>query len=232
MTASRANRKTMTENRIWTFGAAVVILAIIGLGWLLGISPKLAEADAATSARVLVDQQNEEHAARLVVLRDQFENLADIKRELSDLQKELPSHADVEGFIEYATGVATQAGVVISTITALEPAAYGTGDAVVEEPAEAPAEEPAEAPAEGGTTTPAPDQGAPVAGAGSGLYSIGISVEVEGSPEQVMTFARLLQESKRIFLSTQVTFDSGGQGILGGTVTGHLFVLGSAEPTS
>ena len=84
-------------------------------------------------------------------------------------------------------------------------------------------------PAEGEATTSAtPPSDAGTQGT-TGLYSIGISVAVEGSPEQVMAFSRLLQENKRIFLATQVTFDSGGAGILGGTVSGHLFVLGSPQ---
>lgn len=217
----------MTENRIWTFGAAVVILGIIGLGWLLGISPKLAEADAATEARVLVDQENAAHAATLVVLREQFENLDELEKQLEELQQELPGEADVEGFIEYTVGVAAQAGVVISTITALESAPYGAGS-LGEQSAEAPPADPVDPPAEGEATSSAPpsESGTPET---TGLYSIGMSVAVEGSPEQVMAFSRLLQENKRIFLATQVTFDSGGAGILGGTISGHLFVLGSPQ---
>lgn len=219
----------MTENRIWTLGAVLVILGIIGLGWLLGVSPKLAEAEAATEAKVLVDQQNEEHAATLVLLREQFEHLDELESELEGLREELPSEADVEGFIEYATGVAAQAGVVISTITALEPSVYGAGGAVVEAPAETPDDDAADAPTEDGAVAPSAPQPDTTAGARSALYSVGISVAVEGSPEQVMAFSKLLQENKRIFLSTQVTFDSGGAGILGGTVSGHLFVLGGAS---
>jgi hypothetical protein len=218
----------MTENRIWTFGAAIVILGIIALGWLLGISPKLAEADAATEARVLVDQENAVHAAKLVVLREQFENLDELEEQLKELQKELPGEADVEGFIEYTVGVAAQAGVVLSTITALEAAPYGAGS-LGEQTGEAPPAEPVDPPAEGAATASTPptaDTGTPDT---TGLYSIGISVAVEGSPEQVMAFSRLLQENKRIFLATQVTFDSGAAGILGGTVSGHLFVLGAPQ---
>lgn len=218
----------MTENRIWTFGAAVVILGIIGLGWLLGISPKLAEADAATEARVLVDQENAAHAAALVVLREQFENLDELEEQLGELQKELPGEADVEGFIEYTVGVAAQAGVVISTITGNEPASYGAGS-LGEQSAEAPPAEPVDPPAEGAATASAPPSSDAGTQGTTGLYSIGISVSVEGSPEQVMAFSRLLQDNKRIFLATQVTFDSGGAGILGGTVSGHLFVLGPPQ---
>ena len=220
----------MTDNRIWTFGAAIVVLAIIALGWLLGISPKLAEADAATAARVLVDQQNAEHAAKLAVLREQFENLDELEEQLEELQKELPDEADIEGFIEYTVGVAAQAGVVITTISALEPAVYGSGT-TGDQPAAPPPAEPVEPPAEGeeDATTAAPPAVDPSAQRPAGLYSIGVSVAVEGSPEQVMAFSRLLQENRRIFLGTQVTFDSGGAGILGGTVSGHLFVLGSPK---
>jgi Tfp pilus assembly protein PilO len=220
----------MSANRIWVFGAAVVILAIVVLGWMLGISPKLAEADAASGDREAVEQQNDQQEAVLVVLREQFENLDDLKRQLKELQGELPDAPKVESFIEYATGVADSSGVVISNIKADEPVAYGYDPAAPPPPAPAPSATPA--PTDGATadgtgaaavpTTPAPAVVQPAA-----LYSIGISIEVQGSPEQVMAFSKQLQDGKRIFLPTAVAFSSGSAGVMGGTVTGYLFVLGS-----
>jgi Tfp pilus assembly protein PilO len=219
----------MNANRIWTFGAAVVILAIIILGWMLGISPKLAEADAASADQAAVEQQNAEQEAVLVVLREQFENIDQLKLKLKDLQGELPDAPQVESFIEYATGVATSAGVVISNIKAIEPVAYGVDPTAIQPVAPPPAETP---PAEGGDAATTPVTPPPVVVQPAALYSIGISIEVQGSPEQVMAFSKLLQDGKRIFLPTGVTFDSGDQGLLGGTVTGYLFVLGSAATDS
>jgi hypothetical protein len=225
----------MTANRIWIFAAALGIVGIVALGWLLGISPKLAEADAAAASQVGVDQQNAEQEAALVVLRDQYEHLDDLKKQVTDLRKQIPDHPEVEGFIEYATGVAASSGVVISTITALEPTLYGGTPAEVAPPADAPATDgEASSATTGATATPTPgdasstgtsDESTPVGPAE--LFTVSITLAVEGSPEQVMAFSRLLQDGNRIFLPTQVTFTSGSQGVLGGTVAGYVFVLGS-----
>ncbi|MCU1418125.1 MAG: hypothetical protein JWP32_2299 [Schumannella sp.] len=227
----------MTANRIWIVAAALGIVGIVALGWLLGISPKLAEADAAVASQVSVDQQNADQEAVLVVLRDQYEHLDDLKKQVKDLRLEVPDRPEVEGFIEYATGVAASSGVVISTISALEPTLYGGTPAEVAPPAEAPAAdgEASSAPT-GDAATPTTGGDASSIGTSDGestpagpaeLFTVSITLAVQGSPEQVMAFSRLLQDGKRIFLPTQVTFTSGSQGVLGGTVAGYVFVLGS-----
>lgn len=219
----------MTGNRLWILGASLAIAGIVVLGWLLGISPKLAEGDVAIASREAVEQQNAAQEAVLVGLKKQFEDLEGLKVELEDLQKQLPSNPEVEEFIGYVNDAAVLSGVVVSNIVAVEPTGYGaTADGVAP---------PAAPPAEGSGTTPEGDPATPATPAAgtpsavgadlTSFFSVGVTIQVEGSPEQVMAFSKLLQESERVFLDSQVEFTSGSQGILGGSVTGFLFVLGS-----
>lgn len=214
----------MTKNRIWIAGAAIVILAIVGLGWMLGISPKLAEADAAAAVRENVESQNAVLEAANAVLREQFENLDELEAELEELQAELPDKPEVEAFIAYINEEALKAGVTITNIAMVEPSTYGTTE---DGESAAPAEDASEAPpAEGESEAPAPEGQAEAASSlSTWLFSVGLGVTVQGFPEQVMAFSKGLQNSERLFLNSGVVFTSGAVGELGGTVTGSLFVL-------
>lgn len=216
----------MTRTRIWIAGAVVIILTIAGLGWSLGVSPMLAEADAATEARTGVEAQNATLEAANAVLLEQFENIDELESELEKLREQLPDGPEVESFIDYINGAAAAAGVVVSTIEAVEPNTYGTG------PDGLPIAPPGESttpPAEGEAASPLADGGAAAAQIGTLFYSIGLRVTVQGSSDQVMAFSRGLQNGERLFFSKSVLFTSGSNGELGGTVAGHLFVLDSPD---
>lgn len=216
----------MTRTRVWIAGAVVVILTIAGLGWTLGVSPMLAEADAAAQTRSTVETQNTVLAAANEVLREQFENIDELETELAELRTQLPEGPEVESFIDYINEEAIKGGVIVSTIEVVEPSTYGADGEEGAPPAE-----PTTPPAEGETPAPAAaGQAAAATQIGAMLYSVGITVTVQGSEEQVMAFARGLQDSDRLFFGKSVTFTSGSVSELGGAIRGHLFVLDLMDP--
>ncbi|HPM53090.1 MAG TPA: hypothetical protein PK282_12730, partial [Rhodoglobus sp.] len=63
------------SNRLWIFGAVLASIAIVVLGWVVGISPKLAEGDAAATQRQNVDSQNLAQEQANVLLKEQFSKI-------------------------------------------------------------------------------------------------------------------------------------------------------------
>ena len=63
----------MDKHRMWIVGAVLAIVAVLALGWFLGISPQLDEARAANTDRQNVEIQNAAYAAQLETLKKQFE---------------------------------------------------------------------------------------------------------------------------------------------------------------
>ncbi len=223
----------MTGNRIWIFVAIVAIVAIVALGWILGVSPKLAEADVAVAQQQDVDAQNATQEAALVTLRKQFTNLKTIKAELTDLQTEIPSAPGLEAFLDALKALAETTGVTLVNIAVEEATSYGGAavDGVAPAPAPAPAPDgvvvdgvpPAPDGANQSTLGPQPD-----ANLAAQLFTVGVSIKVEGLGSQVIEFARAVQEGKRLFLGNVVSFTSDD----GGTVSGYLFVVRSPRGTA
>ncbi len=114
----------MKANRLWGLGAVIAMVAIVALGWVLGVSPKLAEAEAAAAELANVEAQNAAQEAILVTLRAQFDDLNPLLEELQALRLQVPGAPLTEDFIDYIRTTAADAGVTISTITLLEPTAY------------------------------------------------------------------------------------------------------------
>lgn len=115
----------MTGNRIWIVVTVFAIAAILGLGWLLGASPKLAEADLALEQQRSVETQNLIHEATLVNLREQFENIDEIEGELAELREEIPEAPELEAFIDSVNATAVETGVAIVRIAAAEAVTFG-----------------------------------------------------------------------------------------------------------
>ncbi|MFP7762203.1 type 4a pilus biogenesis protein PilO [Marisediminicola sp. LYQ85] len=195
----------MTE-RIWLIGASLLIVAIVALGWLLGISPQVTAADEARAEKEGVEQQNAAQEIALIQLRDQFENMDVLEDQLSELESQIPPRQDFDVFLDDIVGLASDAGVALTGFTASEALAYASeaeGDAAPADPTVA----------------------------ATGTFTIPITISLEGSPQQILDFTAAVQESTRLTLVTNVTFSSGDGAA--GTVTGHLFVVrGSAGATA
>jgi Tfp pilus assembly protein PilO len=176
----------MNGNRIWMIGTALAIVGVLALGWLLGVSPKLSEADLADEQRLSVELQNATQEAALLKLRDQFDRLPELEEELAALRKELPESHEIDSFIDSIWDATVQSGAVFTTVEAAEAMPMATVEA---------------------TETAATD--------GSGSFTIQMTISVGGSFEQVVAFSRLMQEGRRTFFAPTFTSDDSGATLTG-----------------
>jgi hypothetical protein len=218
----------VTGNRLWMLGVALASVAVIALGWILGISPTLAQADLASSQAQAADSQNAVQQAALVKLKGQYDKLPELSAQLKQLQLAVPETANLDDFLDQLQAIAQSTGVSITTFTAAEGTLYGGGTATAAAPAPTPTA--TATPAPGGTSA-ASGTTAPAASAGitDRLFSVPVTVAVKGTPEQVMAFTDASQKGIRFFLVTGdqftgATSPDGG----GGTLTGFVFVVHGA----
>ncbi len=198
----------MKGNRLWALGSFAAIAVIVVLGWVLGLSPKLAEADMAIAQQQTVDQQNLIQEAALVTLREQNDNIDELTADLEDLHKQVPATQEVDVFIDSAQRAAAAAGVVIMRLVAAEAGEYGAAPVGEGQPV------PEAGPVEG---TPAPP----------GLYTIALDIEVKGTPEAVIRFSELMQLGERIYFLPTFSYTPDSTS---GVLNGFLSVM-AAAPT-
>jgi Tfp pilus assembly protein PilO len=201
----------MSSRRIWIAGCALVMVASVALGWLLGASPLLSAASADGEAREAAQAQNTIYSEELAALKVQFEALPQLESELGELRDELPPGADQPDYLAQLASAAQRHGVQLTSITAADAVAYAPAVAelpAVETPpadAEAPAAD-AEAPA---ADADAEAQPAPVvAGAGvpvtsplvtaENFVSIPVTLALEGNYGNVLDFVESVQKGTRL----------------------------------
>ena len=123
----------MDKSRLWTLGAAVVIVAVVLLGYVLGVMPRLTEANAAREARVAVEAQNAAHEAELVELQRKFAGISALRFQAEELRAAVPAEADVDALIGQLDAIAAGSQVTITAITVTDALPYAP--AVPEAPA-------------------------------------------------------------------------------------------------
>ncbi|TFD52043.1 hypothetical protein E3T55_07080 [Cryobacterium frigoriphilum] len=114
----------MDRNRIWMFGAALVMGVTLVLGWLLGISPKLTEVSAARAERVAVEAQNEVYELQLDALQNDFEDIDGVQRELAELRTSVPTGAQLPDFVAEVSALAAENGLSLSAMTVSDAEPY------------------------------------------------------------------------------------------------------------
>lgn len=199
----------MNANRIFAIVTVLVIGAIFGLGWFLGVSPLLAQAALADADRLAVEQTNLAETAKLEQMRAIYEQVDELEVELADLRVSIPAEVDSDFIYRLFADYQAASGVVVKTITTAEAVPYGTvtagGDAAV----------PAPAPSDG-------SGGTPTASAPAEFYTVPLTFGFESQPvASVYAFAEQLQASPRLFLVTSIVADSTASS----TVTAYMFVM-------
>jgi hypothetical protein len=243
----------INSTRLWVIGAAILMVAILALGYFVGVSPKLAEASAAAAQMQQADSQNASEQATVDKLRGEYNNMSALTAKLATLQLAIPSTPDGNGMVQEISAAASQSGVQFTSITFGEPVPFASSASTSAVPPTT-----TSAPAPSSTPTPAPTSApAPTSGAGtnaataaapaSGVaYTVAVTLQVSGTVSQVMAFDTLLQNGTRLFLATSLGFGtstattkttgSASTTTVGdvGTLTGYVFVVSgsSAIPVS
>ena len=199
------------SNRIWILAAAVICIAVIGLGYFVGVAPKLTEASQADAERVAIDQQNAIYESDLAALIEQFENIDAIRAELEVLQRSLPADDGGEQFIRQLDVAAAANAVAITEYLQETPVVYG------DFAAEAVASPEAAAPLSGGT-----------------LLGIPFTLKVtSASPDALFAFLGDVQAGERLFVVSKLDLVSAAEGkavTYTLSITGYGYTL--ADPTT
>ena len=202
-----------SDNRLWIIITAVGAIALMALGWVLGVSPKLAEMGAASEQKLQVDSLNAGYEAQLAKLAADSENLDQIKSDLADAQSQLPPNASYPEFLTELNTIAGANGVVVTNLVF-------TGSSVLAAGAD-PAADPAAPPAAVDASL-----GAPV----GSIVAISTSITLTGALADLRAAASALQKGDRLFLVSGLNFTTaGGDAEASGTdslvVNGLLYVL-------
>lgn len=211
------------RNRIWIVGAALVIGIVAALGWLLGISPQLDAARAATLERTAVEAQNAAYEAQLNTLTRDFADIAARRSELSALRRMVPPDADVAGFVKQFSSLAEQTSTTVSSFTVGDPVPY---DPTLVAPVE-PAAEPAADPVPAGPVAPVvpPSAVSDLITAGN-FVTVPVAFSLSGTPAAIMDFVAGQQTGDRLMSVQTLTTDSGADpDTVTASLTGLVFVL-------
>jgi hypothetical protein len=203
----------MNTNRIFAIGTAVAIAAILGLGWLVGLSPLLASAAQADQERLLVEQTNQVQQATLASMKADFERLDEIEADLYALRVAIPSEVDSDVIYDYLARIQAAVPTRVESIVTGEALPYGVS-----------VDAPDAAPGEAGET----------AGVAQfeGLYTVPVTITFPKgtSVTDAIALAGALQNGPRIFLVTAITRPASSDGSAG-TLTAFMFVMSERDET-
>lgn len=188
--------------RIWTFATIIGVIAIVALGWFLGIAPKLADIARIESERTVVAAQNDINRVTLQTLQADFEKLDEYRQQLDDIEAEfpeLPEYADVAEtfFRDLVTADLTLQNLVLQEPTAAAP------ETILNEFGQVP-------------------QGT--------LVRLNGSIGVEGEFSDIFVFIESLQRDGRFILVPTATFSEGDNpDSRGASISFSIFMI-AGEP--
>lgn len=233
----------MTRNRLNMLLAVVAMVVVALAGFFLGVQPHLAQAASDRTDQVSVDATNRTTAAELARLKDRAKSLPAMKAELAELTTSVPSSANMSSFYGAVDGVAARAGVKVSAITTSDALAYtapaaastaaGTEDSSASATDEATPEPTAAS--TGAATAPVTDPAISTAN----FSAIPVSVSVDGSFDQALSFVGGMQDGARLFLVTTVSSsisqdstDPAAAAATTWTFGGYVYVLTAGSDTA
>ena len=193
----------MNANRIWAIGTILAIAGILGLGWLVGVSPLLSQATEADQQRVGVEQTNQVAQAVLEGMKEDHDRLPELEAELASLKLSIPTEVDSDFVYAYLAGIQSGVGVTVEKVTTGEAQPYGVPTAADG----------------GGSEVPAGAASVP------DFYTVPVTITFpEGtSATEIVAFAGALQNGPRIFLVTSIARPSTAESEP--TITAYMFVM-------
>jgi hypothetical protein len=227
----------MQSHRIISGLTILMMVVLVGVGYLLVAQPQLAAASTANDSLTTVNGQIASSQATIAQLKIQEKKLPSLKAQVAKLRHSIPVDADISAYIDALNALAGSTGVSISGIK-IDPAmAYI--------PPTPPVGAVAPAPAAGGST-PSPTPGAstaPVAPAtptawtpttdplisAANFVAIPVTITTDGEWPATQAFISGLQSGSRLFLVTGITTSiaSAATGTAGITavIAGYVYVL-------
>jgi Tfp pilus assembly protein PilO len=227
---------TMDKNRLWLIGLVAVMVAVVAMGWLLGIQPQLSAASAADAQRATVQAQNAQNEAVLAKLKKDYSSIDELKKQLVSLRQSVPASADMSAFV---TELDTLAGVHQVTVKSIS-----VSDAMPYTAPAAPVAAPSASASPSATPTPAPTAAAPAAPVAptappavtnpkitaANFIAVPIQLSISGPYSNVLDFVNGLQMGPRLFLVTTFSTTSSSDttaaaGSVDSSVGGFVYVV-------
>lgn len=111
----------MSSNRPWILGTVIVAIALVALGWFLGISPKLTEMQATKDNKITIDQANAATALDIAQLKSDFEAIDAVNAQLDKLRESIPSIPALNDFIAEMDKVNSRNDTLLTNFTPATP---------------------------------------------------------------------------------------------------------------
>lgn len=198
----------MDRNRIITIALVGLMVVVLALGWLVGVSPLLTQANSALDEASNLSTVNNAGDAKVVVLKKQFADIDKLKASLVPLHISIPETVNAPTFLREIYAFSAQYGVTLTSVAVGVPVDYtapkppATNATTPATPTATPT--PAPTPGGSGTTTNT---------AKSSLVLIPMKVIVSGPYPNVMAFAGALEEGARLFLVSKITTGPSPDGV-------------------
>ncbi|MBT0995196.1 hypothetical protein KIN34_12975 [Cellulomonas sp. DKR-3] len=194
-----------SKKRTWIGGTAFVAVLLAVAAWFLLVSPNLSKASETRAETEAAESFNQVLGLKLTKLKSDFGKLEDYKAELAEREKQIPSTADLESYLDGLDAIAVRRDVTITAVTAGTPEEFLLAEVAEPEP-EPSAEDESESESEdesGSAAEEDEDEGPKVP---LGLTAIPVSVTVIGTYEDTMAFLDdVHKRNPRVFLVSGLT---------------------------
>jgi Tfp pilus assembly protein PilO len=237
----------MSRNRLNMLIAVLAMAVVAAAGFFLGVQPQLAQAASNKVQQITVEATNVTTATELTRLRQRAKTLPQMQAELAALQASVPSAANMSSFYTEIDRIAASSGVTVSAITTSDaiaytsPASASSSDAATSAATAAPStgstpEPSATASASAAPTAPAVTTDPAITAANFSV--IPVSVSVDGSFDQALSFVSGTADGARLFLVDSIsssTSQSSATATVAASTTwtfaGYVYVLLAADDT-
>lgn len=229
----------MDKTRLWMIGSVIVMVALVALGWVVGIQPQLDQAAAADTQTAQVDQTIAANTAVLDRLKKDSANLPALKKTLASLAVSVPTESANAAFMDELNGFAATNGVVISGWAIADGQPYAapaapaapvasTGSSAASTATPSPSATPTPAPT--ATAAPAPVAGMPPVVSplitAQNFTVVPVSFTVTGGYPNVVAFLHAAQTGQRLFLVDGLSTAPASTGAgVDAKITGYTYVL-------
>jgi hypothetical protein len=204
----------MRNGRLFLAGGALLALVVIGLGWLIGASPMLAAASENERQTAEIDAMNTAEEIEIALMREQFENIDELRAELDELQLSVPGFTDMAAYFDELAAKAEVATVALQGVTVSGAQPYGAMSSTEV------------ADAEGTEGSNSSELIAPLAPSGEladSLYVLKLDLTIDADAPRLAAFLAALQGDGRLMLVTNVEGSFGTS--QRATISGYVFVV-------
>lgn len=224
----------MTTARLWTLGAVVAVLALIGGAIGLGVQPLLAAAATADASTTAAHAQNDGLRLELAKLSRVAATQSALEAQSAALTTAIPETLKLNTFTRDLRDTAALDGVVIESIVPATGSPYAAPASSVQQPAVAPSASPSPSASASAAPSAAPAPVAPVKSpwfgktdpliTGANFVVVPVTLVVTGTNAATLAFATDVQQMGRLFAVSSVT-SATTDGVTNVSIVGAMYAL-------